>query len=93
MKLEDETNLLIAHRGQIEVVQLTEIAAVEQDLAGGRPVERADDIQHGAFARTRRSGNGQRFPASDFEGDPVEDLHVFAALNSVEALGDLDEFQ
>ena len=67
MKLEHETDLAVAHGRQFVVSQLVKILAGKKHAASGRPVERAGDLEQGAFARTRGPNDGYRFTGSDFK--------------------------
>jgi hypothetical protein len=52
MGLEDEANFLIPQGGQRVWVQLSQIPAVQNHLAGRRVIECTDDLQQSAFTRT-----------------------------------------
>jgi hypothetical protein len=54
-----ERELAIAHPGQI--------VFSEQSLAGGRPVEAAQDVEEGRFAGPRRAEKHQDFGTVDVE--------------------------
>ena len=50
VELEDEADLAVAERRQIALVHRRQRLAAEPDLAGGRTVERTEDVQQGALA-------------------------------------------
>ncbi len=72
VRLEDEANLLVAHRSQLGLVEAAQVPAVERNLSASRLVEGADDLEQGAFARAGRPDDGQRFAPPDLKRNPVE---------------------
>ena len=67
MGLKDEADLPVADFGQLQLVELAEVLAVEQHRAARGPVQRADDLQQRALARAGRADDGKGFAARDFE--------------------------
>src|SRR5208337_2981801 len=65
--LEHETDLTVPHGGELLIVQGAQFLPVERDGAAGGPVERADDVEQGALARTGRANDGERFTLGEFE--------------------------
>ena len=59
MILKDETDPATAKVGQLRLVEHERIFAVEPHAAGRRPIERADDVQQRALARSARPDHGQ----------------------------------
>jgi len=55
MRLKDETNLPVAHGGELEIVKGREILSVEQHLSVRGPVQRADDLQQCANCEAKDS--------------------------------------
>src|SRR2546425_10957429 len=51
--LKNESNLLVADRGQLIVRQTGDVAAVQLIGAGGRTIEAAEDMHQGRLARSR----------------------------------------
>ena len=72
VRLEDEADLPVPHRGELLIVQGAQILPVESDRPAGGPVERADDVQQGALARTGGADDGEGFAPRDFERHIVE---------------------
>jgi len=56
--MEDESNLLVTDAGQLVVIHLTDLLAVQQIRAFGRGVETADEIHQRRLARTGRPHDG-----------------------------------
>ena len=69
MRLENEPNLLVTDCGQLRFVELAEILSVQPDMAGGRLVKRADDIEQRALAGTGWPDDRHRFTGRDVEGE------------------------
>src|SRR5439155_9273333 len=63
VRLKNKSDLAIAHRGELDVVKLTQVPAVQQHMACAGPIERADNIQQGALARAGWSDDGNGFAA------------------------------
>ena len=93
MRLENETDLAIAHRGQLDVVELVQLTAVEQHLPAVRAVERAHDVQQRALARTGRSDDRDRFAASDFQRDLAQYWNRTVARRRFVTLRHVDQSQ
>src|SRR5439155_10072752 len=70
--LEHEPDPAGAQGGQCPVGQRGDVVAVDVDRAGGRPVERTDDVQHGRLAGPGRADDGDQFAVVDVEGGTGE---------------------
>ena len=87
-ELEDEADLVAPHARQLIVGQAGERFAVDADLAGGRAVEAADQIEQRRLAGAGRADDRDHLAARDGEADGVErDDVAFAG----ELLGDVVE--
>src|SRR5437867_4264483 len=91
MRLEDKADFLTAHGRQFVVVKLAEVLAFEQDPSGGGPVEGAQDVQHGAFARAGWTNDGEGFAANNLQRDAAEHLYAFSAFDAGKAFGNLNQ--
>ena len=50
--------------------------AFNQDAAGGRFVNAADEVEEGGFAASAGTGNGQKFPGANTQAGVVESGNV-----------------
>ena len=100
VELEDEADLFVAEAGEIRVVELHRILAIDEDAAGGieafavfihlrRPIEAAEKIEECALARAAGADDGDVFVAMNFQVDALEDVidGVAAAQEFLEVLG------
>ncbi|MBV6428065.1 MAG: hypothetical protein KIPDCIKN_02590 [Haliscomenobacter sp.] len=69
MELENESDMFVPESGQPRCVQLGDRFPIDADLAFVRLVERAQDMQQGAFACPRFPDNGHNLRASDLNID------------------------
>ncbi len=72
--LEDEAQHLVADGGQLVVVHLAHVPAVQQIGAGGGHVQAADDVHAGGLAGAGLAHDGHELPLLDLEGDVVRRL-------------------
>ena len=70
--LKDESNFFRAHAIQVRGRDSSDILPVEPDLARGRPVEAADQIDQRRFTRARRPHDRQPLALSNVQRDVVE---------------------
>src|SRR4029077_517903 len=71
-ELKDEPDLVAPHFRQLVVGQPGKRGAVDADLAGGRAIETADEIEEGGFAGAGRADDRDQLTAGNREGDVVE---------------------
>ena len=67
VKLENETDVARAPRGEGAVGQLINSFSGDDHRAFGRPVKAADQIQQGGLARTRRTHQREEFTGGDLQ--------------------------
>src|SRR5207245_6782304 len=67
--LENETDLSVAYRGELVVVEPRDFSAVEKVTTARRHVEAADDIHERRLARAARPHNGDELAFFDDEVD------------------------
>ncbi len=77
-ELEDETDMAAPVGGQLAVARLDEIASLEADHAGGRPVEAPQNVQQRRLARARRTQQHQCLAGRDVQVDAAQGMHVAA---------------
>ena len=73
--LEDKAQQLVADLGQLVLVHLAHIPAVQQVGAIGGHVQAADDVHAGGLAGAGLAHDGHKLPLVDLEGDAVGGLH------------------
>ena len=73
-RLEDEAGPVATQARRIVVGQLADDLALEDDLAGRRPVEAAEDLEQGRLARARRAHQGDELAGLDRERDATQCL-------------------
>lgn len=88
-KLEDDAEALAAVSGQGGIVGPVKGQTVDGDLAGGRLVESAEQVEQGAFSAAARSGHSDEFGGGDFQADLAQGVH-FAGGRGINA-GDMAE--
>ena len=93
VRLEDEANLPVPHRGDLLVIQPIQIPPIKRHRAARRSVERADDLEQRTLARTRRADDGEGFAECNFERHLVEHRQGPGVGGRVVAPGDVDQFQ
>ena len=74
--LEDEADLLVAQRRELEFVEVLHRLAVEQVLALRRTIEGADEVEHGRLARPRRAHDGHQLAGAHGEVDRAQRVHL-----------------
>ena len=75
VRLENETDHLVAGLRQVIVGHRGDIAAAQDVIAVGRPVERAQQIEQRAFPTSRRTHDRHEIPLGEIHGDAAEGLH------------------
>ena len=73
--LEDEAERAQAELRELVVGQRREVAALEEHVAGARPVERAEQLQERRLAASARSLERDELAGFDLEVDAVERAH------------------
>ena len=71
-ELEDEADLRPPEPGSVRLAEPVDADAVEVDLAAGRPVQPADQVEQGRLAAARRAHDRGHPPGLDVEREPVE---------------------
>jgi hypothetical protein len=70
--LEDEADLVAAQVGELLVVELGELRAVQDDRAGRRPVESGEQVHERRLARARGAHDGGELARGEVDRDPGE---------------------
>ena len=81
--LPDEPEPAAPEHGQLGLRQPADVDAVQHDPPGRRPLQAAQDGQHGRLARPRRPQQGDHLAPVDPEVDPLQGHHL-AALQHVQ---------
>src|ERR1035437_2773212 len=79
-KLENEADFVAPYACQVVIAQGRQSRAVDLDLALDRVIQRADQVQHGRFARAGRPDNGHHFAAPDGQVDVLQRGHLPLAV-------------
>ena len=74
MELEDEPDLPVPHRRELGLGLLAVGAAVETHRAARRRIERAEQVQQRALARSARADDGDELTPAHRQIDPGQDL-------------------
>ena len=90
--MKDEADLPVADFGELQVVELAEVFAIEQHRAARGPVQRADDLQQGALAGAGRADDGDSFAARDFERHGAEHTYASGVTGARIAFGYVGKF-
>ena len=69
--LEDEADPAGPQRGQLPVGERRDVVPVDPDAARGRPVQRADQVQHGGLAGAGRADDRDQLAVADPQADVV----------------------
>ena len=77
--LEDESDFLVADVGEFVAVELGDVCAVEEVVAGGGAVEAADHVHEGGFAGAAGAHEGDEFAGLDVECDAADGVHIYLA--------------
>ena len=88
-KLEDNAESFAAVGGEGGVIGSVEGKPIDRDLARGRLVESAEQVEQGAFAAAARSGHGDEFGGGDLQAHFAQGVH-FAGGRGINA-GDMAE--
>ena len=88
--LEDEADLPVADLGELVVVHLADVDAVELVLARGGRVQAADQVHQGGLARAGRAHDGHVLAALDVQRDVPQGVdrlgaHLVAPRNVLES--------
>jgi len=78
-RLKDEANLLVPDAGELVVVHLARLLAVQQVGALAWRVQAANQVHQRRFARAGRSHDGHVFAALDLNGHPPQGMNLFGA--------------
>ena len=79
MGLEDEADLPVADGGELQLIKLAQVFAVELDASTRGVIQRADDLQQRALAGTRRADDGEGFASVNGERNSIEHGETAAA--------------
>jgi hypothetical protein len=79
VRLEDEADPPVAQRGAAVRRQPPGIDTLDEDAAGCRAVQEADQVHQAALSGTRRPDHRQGFPVDDLQGDVVQDRDAHVA--------------
>src|SRR5438105_8078450 len=91
VELEHEADVVRAPAGELAAAELIDAAAADADLARGRLIESADEIEERRLARARRTHERDEVALGDVEIEPVQDFDLLpAALVDLGDLGHLD---
>jgi hypothetical protein len=71
-ELEDEAELVAAQLGEVAVVEVADLHAVEHDRAGGGAVEPGEDVHQRRLAGTRRAHDRAESAAFELDAHPGE---------------------
>jgi hypothetical protein len=95
--LEHEAGLRAPGQGPLLLVEARDADPVDHDLAGGRQVESAQEVQHRRLAGSRRAHDGNEFAAIDGQGDAAQRLDAGlaerVALDEITGLEDHRHFR
>src|SRR3972149_3239314 len=80
MELIDETQRLVTQFTALGFVERLDVAAADFDLAAGRGVETAEQVQQRALARTRRADDCDVFAFAHRQVDAEQNRHFYLAL-------------
>ena len=78
-RLEDEAGPVAAQAGRLVVGQLADDLALEDDLAGRRLVEPAEQLEERGLARARRAHQGDELAGLDRQRDAAQGLDAGSA--------------
>ena len=92
VQLEDKADRGTAIGAELALAELPHILAGDDHLAGIDPVECADEVQNGAFPRSRRADNRDGLASFDLEAHVAENIHCVAAVGRSIGFGDVAEF-
>ena len=74
--LKNESELAVAHVRQFVAAQGGNILAIEKIAAGRRPIEAAENIHQGRFARAARAHQRDEFASPDLDGNTADRMHI-----------------
>ena len=88
VELKDEADVLAAEAGERGVVGGGEVVIAVADLAAGRHVEAAEDVQQGRLAAARGTEKDDEFARVEIEIDAAQrvDLHLAHAVDLGDAV-------
>ena len=75
MELEDEPDLAIAKTGEVRLAAREHVVAVEEDAAGGRAVERPEEVEQRALTDAGLADDGDPRTGLDVEVEALEHRH------------------
>jgi len=80
-RLEDETDLLVADRGELVVVEVGDLGLVQPVGAERGRVETPEEVHEGRLPRARRSHDGDELVAQHVKVDIVQGSHFELAAD------------
>ena len=83
MKLEHETDFLVAEGSQLGVIQFADLSAIDDELSAVGLVKCADDVEQGGLACAGSTNDTHNFAFGDMEVDAFE--HFEAAVGFMNA--------
>src|SRR5579884_329837 len=78
MELENIADGSIPKFGQLSIGTGEEVVSFKEDLAGSRPIERAEEMEERALPDPRRADDGQQFPFLNIDRHPFQDDQFLA---------------
>ena len=81
--LEDETDVLVPHLGQVVILQVVQVFTVQHIFSGGGYIQAADDVHQGAFAGAGGAHNGDVIPLLYLQAHVFQHPHRLLALDIV----------
>ena len=78
VRLKNKADLLVANGGELRLGEVREFFAVQLNAAASGGVERAEDVEQGAFAAAGRADDRKGIATTDGERDSVQHRHGFA---------------
>ena len=76
VELEHEADVLAAIAGQLALVGADQVVVAEDDLAGGRRVEPAEDVEQRRLAAAGRAEQHDKFAFANVEIDRAQRMHL-----------------
>ena len=75
--LEHKSDFLIANLGQLVIFKVRDALPIQDVLAGGWPVQAADNVHQGRLARSRGSHDRDHFASLNFKREPAQGMYLY----------------